>query len=90
MDAHVLFDALDDGLAVVSEWDGGTIEEKLQAAGLDPDAVKTVIEERFEAFRASPDYNLNFDDPAVVQLFAAGVAEGLLAGTMFERQRRGT
>jgi hypothetical protein len=79
--------ALDDALAVVHEWDGGTLEEKLAAFGFDTDDVRRVAEERFVSHRESPDYSLDFEDPDVVALFAAAFAEGLMGGAMFERQR---
>lgn len=89
--AHDLFAALDDGLAVVSEWDGGTIEEKLRAVGLDPADVRRLLEERWEAFAESGDYRRIFSDPdlhdVAVALFAAAMAEGLLAGTTLERSK---
>lgn len=79
--------ALDDGLAVMREWDGGTLDERLGAMGLDVGDVQAVIEERFQALRESGDYDLDFEDPSVVALFAAAFGEGLIGGTMFERQR---
>ena len=86
MEAQDVMDALDDGLAVVSEWDGASVEDKLNAAGLNPDAVKLAIEERFEAFRESPDYRLILAMPGGIELFAAAFAEGLLAGSILERR----
>lgn len=85
MEAHELHRALDDGLAVVSEWD--SVNERLRAAGLDPEAVQEVIEARFAAHVEHADWREFFLLPGAVELFCAGFAEGLLAGTMMERGR---
>jgi hypothetical protein len=80
VEAHELQRALDDGLAVVSEWD--SVEDRLRAAGLDPEAVQEVIGARFEAHVEHPDWREFFALPGAVECFCAGFAEGLLAGKM--------
>jgi hypothetical protein len=80
VDTQDVMSALGDGLAVVSEWDGATVEDKLRANGFDPDAVKGAIEERYAAFAESSDYGPILSVPGATELFAAAYAEGLLAG----------
>lgn len=86
MESHDVDDALRDGLAVVSEWDGGTLDEKLRAAGLDPDDVRTVVEERFAEYLLDPEWSPRLQSPEAVETWAAAFAEGLLAGSQLERR----
>lgn len=82
-----LFEALDYACAIAQEWDGkkpGKINAQLEALGLDPDAVRELVQERWEK------YEPLFDADAPHLLFVQGFTEGLMTGAVLRRSVRVT
>lgn len=72
--ADQLFDALDDALARIHEWDGGSVTDKLAAFGLDAEAVRQLLEQRWLA------HGKTFEGAEAHLLFVQGFVEGLVTG----------
>jgi TRAP-type mannitol/chloroaromatic compound transport system substrate-binding protein len=75
-----LFQALDRGLALSHEFDGGPLAEKLGVFGLDVDDVAALVEDRYEQARSSGLF-------VPREVFAQALVEGLLAGLTLGKRR---
>lgn len=78
-----LGDALDDALAVVHEFDGGSIEQKLEALGISASDVRDVLEQRIEAY--APRFEHADEDDSEQVALIQGFVEGLLAMGQLKR-----
>lgn len=72
--------ALNDALAVTREWDDGDIEAKLAAHGLDAEAVRRLLADRWQAHAEALTPRASFEG------FAPVFLEGLITGLMVGRQ----
>ena len=68
-----VFDAFNHALARIHEFDGGGVEAKLTAFGLDAESVRQLLEERWIAHRGQ------FEGASHV-VFVQGFVEGLVTG----------
>lgn len=81
-----LFEALDYACAIAQEWDGepGKVKAQLEALGLDPEAVRELLHERWEKYAPL------FDPANPHLLFVQGFTEGLMTGAVLRRSQRYT
>lgn len=79
-----LFEALDYACAIAQEWDGeeGKVRAQLEALGLDPDAVRELLHDRWEK------YEHLFDASQPHLIFVQGFTEGLMTGAVLRRSRK--
>ena len=76
-----LFDAFNHALARIHEFDGGGVEAKLAAFGLDAESVRQLLEERWVAHRGQ------FEGASHV-VFVQGFVEGLVTGLQLQLLKR--
>jgi hypothetical protein len=76
-----LFDAFNDALARIHEFDGGGVDAKLAAFGLDAEAVRQLLEDRWLA------HGKDLDGEAGHRLFVQGFVEGLVTGMQLRQIR---
>lgn len=81
--AEQMLGALDDAIAIGHEFDGAGIDEKLAPFGLNADAVRAVVQARWDSANA----NADLSDEEVYKVFVRAFTEGLLLGTMLGRRR---
>lgn len=82
MNADDLWRAFDDVIAIAQEHRGdgaSTIEQQLSVHGVDADALREVLAERWEAYRK------DFDPANPHLIFVQAMTEGLLAGLKLRR-----
>lgn len=66
--------SFDDAVAVLQEFDGAPIDEKLAVFGVDASEMREVLEQRWEVYR----HGYDPEQPHLV--FVQALVEGLLAG----------